>query len=316
MPDYVQDVLDLIEYANGDVTTEWGARRAEAGHPEPFNLKYIGIGNEDLIGEVFVPRFKMIYDAVREKYPEVTVIGTVGPFFEGSDYEAGWELARELDIPMVDEHYYVAPGWYIYNRDFYDKYPRTGTKVYLGEYASHAPGRPSTLETALSIALYLTDVERNADVVTMTSYAPLLAKNGHTQWRPDLIYFDNTSVYPTVDYQVQKLYGNNSGNSYMPAAVNIATDNDKAKARVGSSIVKDEATGDYIVKLVNMLPVAANVNLDLVPLGVTAEKVMAEQLAGDPAATDTAVKKVEISLPEAVLPPYSFTVIRLSSKAR
>ena len=150
----------------------------------------------------------------------------------------------------------------------------------------------------------------------MTSYAPLLAKNGHTQWRPDLIYFDNTSVYPTVDYQVQKLYGNNSGNSYMPAAVNIATDNDKAKARVGSSIVKDEATGDYIVKLVNMLPVAANVNLDLVPLGVTAEKVMAEQLAGDPAATDTAVKKVEISLPEAVLPPYSFTVIRLSSKAR
>ncbi len=316
MPDYVQDVLDLIEYANGDVTTEWGARRAEAGHPEPFNLKYIGIGNEDLIGEVFVPRFKMIYDAVREKYPEVTVIGTVGPFFEGSDYEAGWELARELDIPMVDEHYYVAPGWYIYNRDFYDKYPRTGTKVYLGEYASHAPGRPSTLETALSIALYLTDVERNADVVTMTSYAPLLAKNGHTQWRPDLIYFDNTSVYPTVDYQVQKLYGNNSGNSYMPAAVNIATDNDKAKARVGSSIVKDEATGDYIVKLVNMLPVAANVNLYLVPLGVTAEKVMAEQLAGDPAATDTAVKKVEISLPEAVLPPYSFTVIRLSSKAR
>lgn len=315
MPQYVQDVLDLVEYANGDVTTEWGAKRAAAGHPEPFNLKYLGIGNEDLIGEVFVPRFKMIYDAVRAKYPDVTVIGTVGPFWEGADYDAGWQLARELDIPMVDEHYYVAPGWYLYNRDFYDKYPREGTKVYLGEYAAHAPGRPSTIETALSIALYLTDVERNADVVTMTSYAPLLAKNGHTQWRPDLIYFDNEAVYPTVDYEVQKLYGNNSGTTYVPASVAVASDNDKVKARIGSSVVKDEKTGEYIVKLVNMLPVEVRADVDLAHLGITATKAKAEQLAGSPEDKDAKIKKVEITLPHAVLPPYSFTVFRLAPSA-
>ena len=315
MPRYVQDVLDLVEYANGDVTTEWGAKRAAAGHPEPFNLKYLGIGNEDLIGEVFVPRFKMIYDAVRAKYPDVTVIGTVGPFWEGADYDAGWQLARELDIPMVDEHYYVAPGWYLYNRDFYDKYPREGTKVYLGEYAAHAPGRPSTIETALSIALYLTDVERNADVVTMTSYAPLLAKNGHTQWRPDLIYFDNETVYPTVDYEVQKLYGNNSGTTYVPASVAVASDNDKVKARIGSSVVRDEKTGEYIVKLVNMLPVEVHADVDLAPLGITATKAKAEQLAGSPDDKDAKIKKVEITLPHAVLPPYSFTVFRLAPSA-
>lgn len=119
-----------------------GCKRAAAGHPEPFNLKYLGIGNEDLIGEVFVPRFKMIYDAVRAKYPDVTVIGTVGPFWEGADYDAGWQLARELDIPMVDEHYYVAPGWYLYNRDFYDKYPREGTRFTLASMPPTPPAVP------------------------------------------------------------------------------------------------------------------------------------------------------------------------------
>lgn len=311
MDAYVQDVLDLIEYANGDVTTEWGARRAAAGHPEPFNLKYIGIGNEDLIGEVFKPRFKMIYDAVQARYPEVTVIGTVGPFWKGSDYVAGWEFAHELKIPMVDEHYYVAPGWYIYNRDFYDKYPRRNTKIYLGEYASHAPGRPSTIETALSIALYLTDVERNADLVTMTSYAPLLAKNGHTQWRPDMIYFDNENVYPTVDYEVQRMYGNNSGSTFVPTAVDVATTDDKVKARIGTSVVIDEATGDYIVKLVNMLPVAANVDIDLAPLGIKGGTVEAEQLSGRYDDEKARAGKVKLTLPQATLPPYSFTVARV-----
>lgn len=314
MEQYTQDILDLIEYANGAVDTEWGAKRAAAGHPEPFNLKYIGIGNEDLVGEVFIPRFKMIYDAVQAKYPDVTVIGTAGPFWEGADYDAGWELARELDIPMIDEHYYVAPGWYLYNRDFYDKYPRNGSKVYLGEYAAHAPERPSTIETALSIALYLTDIERNGDVVTMTSYAPLLAKNGHTQWRPDLIYFDNTDVYPTVDYQVQKLYGNNSGTTYVPANMAIASDNDKVKVRIGSSIVKDDATGDYILKLVNMLPVEVNADIDLEPLGINVNKAVAEQLSDRHDSKDAKIKKVEISLPKAVLPPYSFTVLRLKAR--
>lgn len=313
MASYIQDVLDLIEYANGDVTTEWGAKRADAGHPEPFNLKYIGIGNEDMITEVFEPRFKMIFDAVKEKYPEVTVIGTVGPFYEGTDYDEGWRLARELHIPMVDEHYYVAPGWYIYNRDYYDKYPRNATKVYLGEYASHLPGRPCNIETALSIALYLTDIERNGDVVSMTSFAPLLAKRGHTQWNPDLIYFDNTSVYPTVDYQVQKIYGNNTGDVYIPSGITIANEDNKVKSRIGSSIVKDSTTGDIIVKIVNMLPVKINVDLDLKKLGINQTCAKALQLCGQPDEKKAVPENVVFNLPSGTLPPYSFTVLRFPS---
>ena len=132
MDQYIQDVLDLIEYANGDARkTVWGKKRAEAGHPKPFNLKFIGIGNEDMITPVFVERFKMIFDAVKAKYPEVTVIGTTGPFYEGTDYEVGWDLATELGVPMVDEHYYVEPGWMIHNQEYYDHYDRSKAKVYL-----------------------------------------------------------------------------------------------------------------------------------------------------------------------------------------
>lgn len=311
MPGYIQDVLDLIEYANGDVTTEWGARRAEAGHPEPFNLKYIGIGNEDMITEVFEARFKMIYDAVRKAHPEITVIGTVGPFNQGADYDAGWELARRLQVPMVDEHYYVSPGWLIYNQDFYDSYPRGGTQVYLGEYASHLPERPSNVETALSDALYLTSVERNGDVVAMTSYAPLLAKKDHTQWNPDMIYFDNTSVSPTVEYYVQKLYGNNSGSEYIPATVNVDNNARNVTSRIGVSIVRDEHTGEYILKMVNMLPVGVNVNVDLVPLGLTGGSVSAQQITGTPDDKTAVPQTVTLTLPSATIPPYSFTVVRL-----
>lgn len=310
MDAYIQDVLDLIEYANGDVTTEWGARRAEAGHPEPFNLKYIGIGNEDMITEVFEPRFRMIYDAVRAAYPDVQVVGTVGPFYEGTDYDRGWELARELDVPLVDEHYYVSPGWLVNNRGYYDGYDRKGTKVYLGEWASHMDGRPSNVETALSEALYLTDLERNGDVVEMTSYAPLLAKEGHTQWRPDLIYFSNTEVKPTPDYYVQKLYGNNAGTRYIPAALTADGKDADVMKRIGVSLVEDEA-GDLIVKMVNMLPVAVTLDVDLSALGIAAGTYSAEVLSGDPAKTDAVPQPASLTLPEAELPAYSFAVVRI-----
>lgn len=311
MDTYVQDVLDLIEYANGDVTTTWGAKRAEAGHPEPFNLKYLGIGNEDLISEVFVPRFKMIYDSVRAHYPEITVVGTVGPFYEGSDYDAGWKLAEELNIPMVDEHYYVDPAWMIHNQDYYDNYRRNGTKVYLGEYAAHLPGRPNNMETALAEALYLTSVERNADVVEMTSYAPLLAKRGNTQWRPDLIYFTNDSVMPTTDYQVQKMYGNNSGTRYIPAPLKVNSSDKNVTNRIGMSIVLDEGSSEYIVKLVNLLPVEVKGNVDLSPLGITAKEMTGEMLAGKPTDTDTTPQPVKVTFPQVSLPPYSFTLVRI-----
>lgn len=313
---YVQDVLDLIEYANGDAKkTVWGRKRAEAGHPKPFNLKFIGIGNEDLITDVFEERFTMIFNAVKEKYPEITVIGTVGPFYEGTDYEEGWALATKLDIPMVDEHYYVAPGWLIHNQDYYDRYDRKKAKVYLGEYAAHLPGRPSNVETALAEALYLTSIERNGDVVAMTSYAPLLAKENHTQWTPDLIYFNNTEVKPTVDYYTQLMYGQNAGTEYVTSTVSLNNQQDAVKKRIGVSVVRDEQTGDYMVKLVNLLPVevASQVKLDgAALLNPTATKTV---LAGDPkdktarsVSSDFEVKGNDFAY---TMPAYSFTVIRI-----
>lgn len=313
---YVQDVLDLIEYANGDAKkTVWGRKRAEAGHPKPFNLKFIGIGNEDLITDVFEERFTMIFNAVKEKYPEITVIGTVGPFYEGTDYEEGWALATKLDIPMVDEHYYVAPGWLIHNQDYYDRYDRKKAKVYLGEYAAHLPGRPSNVETALAEALYLTSIERNGDVVAMTSYAPLLAKENHTQWTPDLIYFNNTEVKPTVDYYTQVMYGQNAGTEYVTSTVSLNNQQDAVKKRIGVSVVRDEHTGDYMVKLVNLLPVevASQVKLDgAALLNPTATKTV---LTGDPkdktarsVSSDFEVKGNDFAY---TMPAYSFTVIRI-----
>nr|WP_325289481.1 alpha-L-arabinofuranosidase C-terminal domain-containing protein [uncultured Bacteroides sp.] len=319
MPAYIQDVLDLIEYANGDARkTEWGRRRAEAGHPKPFNLKYIGIGNEDLITEVFEERFTMIYKAVREKYPEVTVIGTVGPFYEGTDYDEGWKLATRLGVPMVDEHYYVAPGWFIHNQDYYDRYDRNKSKVYLGEYAAHLPGRPSNLETALSEALYLTAVERNADVVSMTSYAPLLAKEGHTQWRPDLIYFNNEEVKPTVGYYTQQMYGQNAGNEYFDSTIKLDSRRDDVKKRVGVSVVKDSVSGDFIVKLVNMLPVEVSAKIELE--GVTFVNPTAQKtvLTGIPKDEKVIPIKENMEVQGQgfayTLPSYSFTVIRVGQK--
>lgn len=321
MPQYIQDVLDLIEYANGDARkTVWGKKRAEAGHPKPFNLKYIGIGNEDMITEVFVERFKMIFDAVKEKYPEVTVIGTVGPFYEGTDYEVGWDLATELEVPMVDEHYYVDPGWMIHNQDYYDHYDRNKAKVYLGEYAAHLPGRPNNVETALAEALYLTAVERNGDVVAMTSYAPLLAKEGHTQWNPDLIYFNNTEVKPTVGYYTQQMYGQNSGNKYLASDVKLNNGWDAVKKRVGVSVVKDNNTGDYIVKLVNMLPVEVSAQVELDGVALVNPSATKTVLTGDP--KDRGAKpvssdfKVEGNEFPYAMPAYSFTVIRIHQECR
>lgn len=317
MPAYIQDVLDLIEYANGDARrTVWGRKRAEAGHPKPFNLKYIGIGNEDMITEVFEERFAMIYKAVREKHPEITVVGTVGPFYEGTDYAEGWRLATELGVPMVDEHYYVDPGWMIHNQDYYDRYDRTKSKVYLGEYAAHLPGRPNNIETALAEALYLTSVERNADVVEMTSYAPLLAKEGHTQWNPDLIYFNNTEVKPTVGYYTQQMYGQNAGTQYITSHVTLSNGQEAVRKRVGVSVVKDEATGDHIVKLVNLLPVEVSSTVKLKGIDLQNPSAVKTLLTGDPkdkqarSVTSTFVDIGGTEFPY-TLPAYSFTVIRI-----
>lgn len=317
MESYIQEVLNLIEYANGDVTTVWGKKRADAGHPKPFNLKYIGIGNEDLITDLFEERFTMIFNKVREKHPEITVIGTVGPSFEGTDYTEGWHIADKLRVPMVDEHYYQSPGWFIHNQEYYDKYDRTKAKVYLGEYAAHLPGRPNNLETALAEAIYLTSLERNGDVVSMASYAPLLAKENHTQWNPDLIYFNNTEVKPTVGYYVQQLYGQHAGDIYLPTAVELSAKDAAVQKRLAISVVRDSKTGDAVVKMVNLLPVSTRVALDLAMLGNILPDALKITLAGKPGDEDVKPNSSRITVTDKFkdeLPAYSFTVLRFKAK--
>jgi alpha-L-arabinofuranosidase len=317
MDEYVQEVLDLIEYANGDVNTKWGKKRAEAGHPKPFNLKYIGIGNEDMITDVFEERFKMIYEAVKEKHPEITVIGTVGPFYEGTDYDEGWDLANKLRVPMVDEHYYVPPSWFIYNQNFYDSYSRSGPKVYLGEYAAHLPGRPNNLETALAEALYLTSLERNGDVVSMASYAPLLAKEKHTQWNPDLIYFNNTEVKPTVGYEVQKLFGLYSGDQYIPLDLNFSNPEEGVRSRIAISCVRDSKNGSLIIKLVNMLPVQVKADLNLRGTAFEPDGATVTVLKGQPDDKDLQAVQAAFQPVDKLsvdLDPYSFKVIKIKLK--
>lgn len=263
MESYLQELLDLIEWANGDARTSTLAQmRAKAGHPKPFNMKYLGIGNEDLLGDVFNERFTFLYEGVKKAHPEITVVGTVGPFWEGSDYEYGWKEAKRQQVPIVDEHYYNPVGWYLNHQDYYDKYDRNGTKVYLGEWAS----KGNNLDNALAEAIHITNVERNADVVTMSSYAPLLAKEGHTQWNPDLIYFNNTEVKPTTNYWVQALSGQNAGDEYVYSDLELTVDNANRadiQKRVASSVVIDKETGDIIIKLVNALPISNNLTLNL-----------------------------------------------------
>ena len=320
MDQYVQDILDLVEWANGDAkTTKWGKIRAQNGHPKPFNLKYVGIGNEDLITDIFEERFTMIFKAMKEKHPEITVIGTVGPFYEGTDYEEGWALATKLQVPMVDEHYYESPGWFINHQDFYDNYDRSKSKVYLGEYAAHLPGRPNNLETALAEALYMTTLERNGDVVSMASYAPMLAKDGHTQWNPDLIYFNNSEVKPTTGYQVQKLYGQNSGDQYVSNNLSVSTRDDKARKRIATSVVRDSKSGDLIVKMVNLLPVKVQTNVKLDNGATLAAQAQRFILTGKPDGRN--LKPVEDLIPVSAefpceLPAYSFTVLRIKADSK
>lgn len=265
MPEYIQDVLDLIEWANGDArTTEWGKRRAEQGHPAPFNLKYIGIGNEDLISKTFTERYLMIIKTVKEKYPDIIVCGTSGPWCEGSDYEAGWRLAKDNNIDMIDEHYYQTPGWFIYHQNYYDQYDRNGSKVYLGEYAAHAPGRPNNIETALCEAMHICNMERNGDIVEMSSYAPLLAKEGHINWSPDMIYFNNNEVKLTVGYHVQKLCGNYCGDEYIGSSLSVNESRKGVRERLAVSTVRDSKTGKVYIKMVNLLnhPVKGKLKID------------------------------------------------------
>ena len=304
MPAYCQEILNMIDWANGDpVTSPWAKMRAEAGHPAPFHLKYIGIGNEDIISTVFEERFKMIAEAVKAKYPDITVCGTVGPFHDPSaDYIEGWKYAKENRkiVDMVDEHYYESPGWFMHNQDYYDAYDRTAPKVYLGEWASQ--GR--TVENALVEALHLCSLERNGDVVRMASYAPLFCNEDHQNWNPDMIYFNRDSITAlTPSYYTQQLWGNNGGDEYVSSSIDLPA---SVGYRVSGSVVRD-AEGRTIVKLVNALPQPLTVSIQGLSL---ADGTVAEGFGGKPESWQVTAVKTTVEGQKVTLPAYSVVVIR------
>ena len=255
MDEWVSEAIDLIDWANGDpATSKWAKMRADAGHPEPFGLKYLGLGNEERISTEFCERFKYIYERVTKAHPEIVIVGTAGPGSHpgNSDLENGWKLADELAMPIIDEHYYEPNTYFLSSRQ-YDSYPRDRkTKVYLGEYAS----KDKKLIDALAEGLYLLHVERNGDIVCMTSYAPLFARKDATNWNPDLIYFDNERPYLTCSYYVQQMFGQSAGQYYYGDCVRFEGDKAGVEQPVqdshyGQSVVLNVKTRRLYVKLCN-----------------------------------------------------------------
>ena len=316
MPAYIDELCNLIDWANGDPdTNEWAAKRAAAGHPKPFNLKYLGIGNEDIISTVFEERYEMICRAIRERHPEIKLCGTVGPFHTPSaDYIEGWDLCRRNpDLQyMTDEHYYESTGWFINHRDYYDKYDRQGTKVYLGEWAASTNVKRPNVETALAEALYLTDIERNGDVVEMSSYAPMLSKDGHSNWNPDMIYFSNTSIRTTPAYEIQRLFSVYGGDRYVSSQLstvqgNLQSPNTQLTRRLGASLVRDSKTGKQYLKLINALPTPLHITVEGIQIPAT---LKCQQFTGAIDDQKAKVEEIETSAPT-TLPPYSLRVIEL-----
>ncbi|AEH51198.1 alpha-L-arabinofuranosidase C-terminal domain-containing protein [Pseudothermotoga thermarum] len=218
LDEWIQDVLDFLEFANGPTDTYWGSIRAQLGHPETFNVKYIGIGNENW-GDQYHERFKLFHTAIKEKYPEVKIVFSGPPSYEGSNFRYAMRWAKENDVEIFDEHIYASPEWLLANTERYDRYDRTGPRIMLGEYAAHAPGRQNNWQAALAEAAFLTGVVRNSDVVIMASYAPLFNRIGFSQWVPDLIWFDSASFFLTPSYFVQKLYADHTGDYLIPSEI-------------------------------------------------------------------------------------------------
>jgi alpha-L-arabinofuranosidase len=247
---FIQDALDLIEFANGPATSEWGGKRAAMGHPESFNLTMLGIGNEQW-GPQYIERLERFVTAFRAKHPEIKLIASAGPEPADERFQYLWPKFRDLGVDIVDEHCYARPDWFFANTHRYDAYDRNGPKVFFGEYAAQSDKMVSvdnrnTLECALGEAAYMTGLERNADVVVMASYAPLFAHKDAWQWTPDLIWVDNLSVVRTPNYYVQQLFATNRGDVVLPAELAGAEDE-----RFFASAVREAETGDVILKIVH-----------------------------------------------------------------
>ena len=261
LEEYIQDALDLVEFANGPADSKWGKVRAEMGHPEPFNLHFLGIGNEQWDydenhggpNNAFTDRLKKFSDAIRKVYPELKLIGTTGPNSEGWDFDLLQPKMKQLKVDLYDEHYYRNEKWFLSHGHRYDAYDRKGPKVFAGEYACHGTGKKwNHFETSLYEAAHMTGIERNADIVHMATYAPLFAHVKGWQWRPDAIWYDNLRSFKTVSYYVQQLYATYRGTHVLPLTMNKKTiAGDADQNGLFASAVLDKDSGSYVVKVAN-----------------------------------------------------------------
>lgn len=303
LQEYIQDALDLIEFANGDPTTTWGKVRAEMGHPEPFNMKYIGIGNEQW-GPEYPARLVKFVEAIRAEYPEIKIVGSSGPQAEGEQFEYLWPEMKRLKVDLVDEHYYRPPEWFLNQATRYDSYDRKGPAVFAGEYASHAESRDNNFESALSEAAFMTGLERNADIVHMATYAPLFAHADAWQWRPDLIWFDNLLCVRTPNYYVQKLYAHNAGTNVLPLTMN--KESVTGQEGLYASAVIDINKSEVIVKVSNVSEQDKTIRIRIeglrrgTKLQPEAEAIV---LKGTPEMTNT------LEHPDAIVPISSFVPV-------
>ena len=252
LDEYVQDALDLIEFANGGTDTKWGKLRADMGHAAPFNLKYIAIGNEQW-DEIYPQHLEPFVKAIRKAYPNIKIVGSAGPNSEGDQFDYLWPEMKRLGADLVDEHFYRPADWFLSQGARYDNYDRKGPKVFAGEYACHIAGKKyNHFYPALLEAAFMTGLERNADIVHMATYAPLFAHVEGWQWRPDLIWFDNLSVVRTASYYVQQLYSTYKGTNVLPLTMDgkPVTGADGQDGLFASSVLNDK-TGEIYVKLAN-----------------------------------------------------------------
>jgi alpha-L-arabinofuranosidase len=321
---YVQDALDLIEFANGDSITKWGKIRAGMGHPASFNMRMMGVGNENW-GPQYVERLKIFTKAIKEKHPEIKLIYSSGtdPNGERFDYLNG-EL-RKMNADIIDEHYYRRPEWFLQNASRYDNYDRNGSKIFAGEYAAQSDktvsvNNKNNWQTAIAEAAFMTGMERNADVVYMASYAPLFAHVDGWQWTPDMIWVDNLESFATPNYYVQQLFSLNKGTN----VVSLLQNNKPVAGQdsVYASAVIDKNTNELIVKLVNVSRKTQMKEIQVEGIKKLDQNarliILKSEELGDvnsldqpekikPTEQKLKLKGKKISLP---LAPYSFTIVR------
>ncbi|MCM1164303.1 MAG: carbohydrate binding domain-containing protein [Muribaculaceae bacterium] len=319
---YIRDAVDLVEFANGDTTTQWGALRASMGHPEPFGLKYLAIGNEQW-GPEYVERLEKFLEVMRRECPEIEIVGTAGPTPEGEKFDYLWPEMKRLKADLVDEHYYRPDEWFLSHAQRYDTYDRRGPKVFAGEYACHTPGhKRNNFRAALCEAAFMTGLERNADVVRMATYAPLLAHVEGWQWRPDMIWFDNLTAVPTASYYVQQLYATNRGSRVLPLTMKgqpVAGLQDQQGLYATAAL---DENGNCIIKLANTSDEPREVTFDFHGLkrgqslgavdaiSISAPESLADNTLGHP---DTVAPKSQSeqasgSSYTATIPAQTFTV--------